>query len=238
MVETCINPAEMGDGDLMAYVDGTADEAIVHHVRLCPACTRQAEELARLQAMLTANLYRRSCPTSEQLIAYRYGELQGGEHLVVAQHLRQCPHCARELAALSHAERRGPGEWLRTTIEVVEAALVTPHVQAAGVRTIPGRDRSTPQVYRADGVEVIVNQHPSRTHPHQWDLVGLVHVAGQVPATIGEARAELYRGEGLIAIEQVSPRGQFTFAGLEPAGYDLGLIWEQREIRLEGIRVQ
>jgi len=246
MSEFCINPAEIGEGDLMAYVDGTAGKAVIQHVRRCPACARQVEEMARLQAALTASLYRRSCPASEQLIAYRHGELRGSEHLVVAQHLRQCPHCARELAALTRedrlvlnpAERTGPGEWLvRTATQVVEAALVTPQAQVAGVRNIPGRAQSTPQVYRADGMEVIINQRPARTRPYQWDLVGLVHIAGQVPETIGEARVELYRGEGLIAIEQVSPRGQFTFAGLESAGYDLSLMWGQQEIRLRGIQV-
>lgn len=69
MTEPCINPTEIKEGDLMAYVDATADEAVIEHIRRCPACARQAEELAALQAALTARLYRFSCPTPGQLIA-------------------------------------------------------------------------------------------------------------------------------------------------------------------------
>jgi hypothetical protein len=64
-----------------------------------------------------------------------------------------------------------------------------------------------------------------------------VHVGGQVPETIGGTSAELFRGEGLIAIGQVSPRGRFTFEALAPARYELVLLWGDREIRLRGIEV-
>jgi len=237
MAEACINPADIQEGDLMAYVDGRASRAVVRHVRRCPACARRAAELERLQAALAVSLYRRSCPTSEQLIAYFHGELKGGERLVVAQHLRQCPHCARELAALARDERRGLGAWLRAAIKVVEATPTTPQMQLAGVRTPANGARSKPQVYRADELEIIIHRRPARTHPRRRDLIGQVHIAGQVPETVGEARVELYRGEGLIAIEPVNPRGQFTFAALPAADYDLSLVWGQREVRLKGIQV-
>ena len=232
-IETCIHPSEIQESDLMAYVDGTADEAVVQHIRRCPACARQAEALATLQATLTAKLYRFSCPTPDQLIAYQQSELRGSEKLVVVQHLRQCPHCARELAALAREERMGLGERIRAAIKVLDAVLVTPQLQAAGVRGAPGATRRTPQVYRADEIEIIVSQTSSRTHPRRWDLSGLVHVGGQVPETIAPstgsghrgARVELYRGEGLIAITTVSPRGRFAFAAVEPGDYDIRLVW-------------
>lgn len=234
----------------MAYIDHTAEEAVIQHIQRCPACTRQAEELATFQAILTAKLHRVSCPKPDQLIAYHQRELQGSEKLIVAQHLRQCPHCARELAALARDERIGLGERVRAAIEVLDAVLVTPQrpqgcqIQAAGVRGAPEAARPTPQVYRAyeneheNEIEIIVNQRPSRTHPRRWDLSGLVHIGGQVPETIGRATVELYRGEGLIAITKVSSRGQFTFTAVEPAGYDLSLVWEDREVRLKGVQVE
>ncbi len=236
----------------MAYIDHTAEEAAIQHVQRCPACTRQAEELATFQAILTAKLHRVSCPRPDQLIAYHQRELQGSEKLIVAQHLRQCPHCARELAALARDERIGLGERVRAAIEVLDAVLVTPQrpqgcqIQAAGVRGAPEAARPTPQVYRAGEIEIIVNLRPSRTHPRRWDLSGLVHIGGQVPETIGPstssghggATVELYRGEGLIAITAVSPRGQFTFTAVEPAGYDLSLVWEGREVRLKGVQIE
>lgn len=237
MSDVCVNPTEIREGDLMAYVEGTADKSIVRHIRRCPACARQVEELAALQATLTARLYRHSCPTSEQLIAYREDELRGSEKLVVAQHLRQCPHCARELAALARVERKNLGEWLRGMVKTLDAAPVTPQLQPAGVRGDIEAASLAPQVYRAGEIEIIVSPQPAHA-PHRWDLSGLVHVAGRVPEGIGGARVELYRGEGLIAIATVSPRGHFAFPDVEPAGYDLSLVWGEREVRLKGVRVE
>ena len=278
MSETCINPAEIQEGDLMAYVDAVADEAVVQHIRRCPACARRAEELAARQAVLAAKLYRFSCPTPDQLIACQRGELQGSEKLVVAQHLRQCPHCAREVAALAHqnveTEGMGLGEQFRAAIKVLEAVLVTPQaspralsraVQATGMSGASGVTRPRPQVYRACKTEIVVNQYPSRTHPHRWDLSGLVRVEGQVPETITTsapgadrsspparnqvfrkkpgfshdgARAELYRGEELTAITAISPRGHFVFIAVESANYDISLVWRDREVRLKGVQVE
>jgi len=64
-----------------------------------------------------------------------------------------------------------------------------------------------------------------------------VRVGERVPGTIGGARVELYRGAGLIAIAAVDSGGRFAFAGVESAGYDLCLLWENRDIRLRGVRI-
>jgi hypothetical protein len=211
VTETCINPTEINEGDLMAYVDGTADQAVIEHVHRCPACARQAQELATLQATLTARLYRASCPTPDQLIAYQRGELRGNERLTVAQHLRQCPHCARELAALAHDEEEdvNPGERFRTAIEV---------------RVVPGMRRSTAQVYRLCHVKVTVTQRLSQANPGRWDLSGQVDLGGCGPESIDGTTAELYRGQELVTTTAVGPRGQFTFRNLEPGGYYLSLV--------------
>jgi hypothetical protein len=235
--ETCINPAEIQEGDLMAYVDGVASRLVVTHVRRCPACARQASELSGLQALLMANLNRCSCPAPDQLIAYHQAELQGSEKLVVAQHLRQCPHCARELATLARDERESLGERIGAALRVLAAAPASSHAQMAPVRDGAGPARAMPQVYRAAEIEFILTLRLSATHPHQQDLSGLMHIGGQVPKTIGGAKVELYRDEGLIAIAHISSRGHFTFAAIDPAEYDLCMLWEDREIWLRGVKV-
>jgi len=223
VTETCINPTEINEGDLMAYVDGTADQAVIEHVRRCPACARQAQELARLQATLTARLYRASCPTPDQLITYQRGELRGSEKLTVAQHLRQCPHCARELAALAHEEGEDviPGERFCTAIEV---------------RVAPGVSRTTAQVYQLCHIKVTVTQRLARANPGRWDLSGQVHLRGRGPESIDGTTAELYRGEALVATSAVGPRGQFTFRDLKPADYDLNLVWGDSEVWMKEVQ--
>ncbi len=237
MEETCIDPAEIREGDLMAYVDGVAHGSVVAHVRRCPACARQAQELSGLQALLTDSLFRHSCPTSEQLIAFRHAELRGSEQLLVTQHLRQCPHCAREMAALARSERQSLAERLGAALTVLTAVRLAPAAQAAAVRAGAGQRRAAPQVYRAGEIEVILDLRVSATGLHQQDLSGLVHIGGQVPATIGGAQVEIYRRDELIAVAQVSARGHFAFAAIDPADYDLALLWGKQEIRLQGIQV-
>jgi hypothetical protein len=223
VTETCIDPTEINEGDLMAYVDGTADQAVVEHIRRCPACARQAQELAALQATLTARLYRASCPAPDQLIAFQRGELWGNEKSTVAQHLRQCPHCARELAALAHDEEEdvNPGERFCTAIEV---------------RVAPGMRRTTAQVYRLCHVKVTVTQRLSRANPGRWDLSGQVDLGGRGPESINGTTAELYRGKELVATIAVSPLGRFTFRDLEPADYDLNLVWGGSEVWLKNVQ--
>ena len=207
----------------MAYVDGTADQAVIEHVRRCPACARQARELAALQATLTARLYRASCPKPDQLIAYQRGDLRGNEKLTVAQHLRQCPHCAREMAVLTHEEEEDvdPGERFRTAIEI---------------RVAPGMERTTAQVHRLCHVKVTVTQRLTRANPGRWDISGQVDLGGYGPESIDGTTVQLYRGEALVATITVSPRGQFTFRDLEPADYDLDLVWGGSGVRLEKVQ--
>lgn len=215
----------------MAYVDGVAGEAVVQHVRRCPACARQVQALAGLGVAFASSLYRHACPESDQLIAYYQGGLEGNEKLVVAQHLRQCPHCARELADLARAERVSLRERLRAAIGVLEATLIMPPPKVAVVREAPEVTRAEQQVYRAGEIEITLSQQAVWAQPGRWDL------SGQAPETIGGARVELYRGDGLIAIAVVDPQGRFAFAGVESADYDLSLLWEGRDIQMRGVRI-
>ena len=238
MERTCIDPGVIKEGDLMAYVDGTASDEVIRHVQRCPACAHQAEELAIHQTFLTLQLYRFSCPPSDQLIAYYQGELAGNEKLSIAQHLRQCPHCARELATLARKEGEGLFRQARKALKMLEATRIVPSLRVAAVREGPARDRPAPLLYRAGELEVILTQQLSHTDPRRRDLSGLIHIAGRVPETIGEARAELWWGDGLIGVAQVSSHGHFAFTAIEPGNYVLRLIWEEKEIRLEEVKIR
>lgn len=236
MDENCVEPTEIQEGDLMACADGVAEEAVVQHIRRCPACARQVKALVGIGATFASNLYRRSCPQSDQLVAYNQGDLRDNEKLVVAQHLRQCPHCARELAGLAREERVGLRERLRAAIEVLEATLVIPSPRVAVVRDAP-EVRVEQWVYRIGEIEITLSQRAVWAQPGRWDLSGQVHVGERVPEMIGGARMELYRGDGLIAIAELDPRGCFAFAGVEPSDYVLSLLWGGRDIQVKGVRV-
>lgn len=237
MAEICINPAEIREGDLMAFLDAIADERVVQHVHSCSACFQRTQELAELQATLTTKFYRHSCPTAEKLAAFQQSELRGNEHLVVSQHVRQCPHCAQELAILAIKERATVSDWIRTVVKRIEAIPLTPRTELADLRSHPEATASSVQIYQADSMDVIVRLQPSLVHKQEWDLSGVVHIGGQVPDTIEAGKVELYQGSGLIAISHISSRGQFSFTALEKGSYDLALVWSDREIVVRGVQV-
>lgn len=235
MKESCIDPTAIQEGDLLAYVEDTADDTVTQHIQQCPACAHEANQIARLQAALKAELYRLTCPRPERLIAYREGTLEGNEKLAVVQHLRQCPHCAQEMASLTRSKVRGPrlGALLQDTFKSIEAVLISPSVQVVGVRSHQEAPR-VPKVYKADEIRVIIKVQPSQLQPEMWQLSGVVSGMD----TSERVTAELYRGEGLIVLEQVSSRGQFSFAGLDSAQYDLALVWPGQEIWIKGVDVR
>ena len=237
MRETCVDPAEIQEGDLMGYLDGMADHVIVQHIQRCPACSRQVAALASLQAILSVKLYRSSCPAPEQLVAYWQGQIKSNEKLLTVQHLRQCPHCARELAALARDERAGLSERLGAAIAKLEATLVMFPLKAVAVRGDEAT-RLTSQVYRAGEIEILLSLQPSQIQPTERDLSGLIHVEGHTPQGIGSATVELYRDNGLLAIAAVSPRGYFTFNDIELGRYDLSLLWSSRDILLREVQVK
>ena len=98
----CVSPPELDDRQLLAYSDGEADREVVTHLERCAYCLERANELARLQKRLTARLYRLTCPSPMDLGEYHLGLLPATQAVAVMQHLRECPHCQREVAQLEN----------------------------------------------------------------------------------------------------------------------------------------
>ena len=91
---------------------------------------------------------------------------------------------------------------------------------------------------RADEVENILSTHFDPPPLQRWELSGLIHVGGEVPATIDRARAELWHEEELIGVCQVSPRGRFSFASVEPGKYELNVVWDKWDFWLREVKVE
>ncbi len=100
MTTSCIIPPELDDRQLLAYLDGKADKETVSHLQRCVYCRQKAEKLDRFQKDLTARLYRHTCPSPMELGEYHLRLLPPSQMLVIAQHLRECPQCTREVAQL------------------------------------------------------------------------------------------------------------------------------------------
>ena len=101
----CISPPELSDRQLLEFLDGEAEPESTHHLGICQYCRNRADALGRLQNGITARLYRITCPSPLESGEYhlRKYDLQimpSPQMLVIAQHLRECPHCEAEVAQL------------------------------------------------------------------------------------------------------------------------------------------
>jgi anti-sigma factor RsiW len=85
---------------LIAYMDGEADEAVKQHIEACNSCTARLEPFVALQSDLLRALYRLHCPDSQVLGDYHMGLLAEAKASTIREHLVECPYCAAELEAL------------------------------------------------------------------------------------------------------------------------------------------
>jgi anti-sigma factor RsiW len=100
MSETCFASTWIQPGDLITAVDGQTSPAVRHHLAECSHCAGLVEEMAMLQRLLVAALFRHTCPSSEQLVAYLHHDLTDDEGQALTRHVSECPHCARELSEI------------------------------------------------------------------------------------------------------------------------------------------
>lgn len=232
----CIDPARIKEGDLMAYVDGAAGEAVKEHIRQCTFCANRAETYRRMEHVLSSALYRASCPTPTTLGLYLSKSLPAGERLVIARHLALCPHCAREMRELER-----PDDDLISVIldklsgavtEVVEALLVAPRPRPVGVRGAPPRQR----LYRADDLEIIVGTQPSRARRGRSTLLGQIRPPGEEPKSAAGTEVWLVR-EGELLEAMVNDLGYFVFKEVSPGEYDIGFGWQGKAVLVREVRV-
>jgi anti-sigma factor RsiW len=202
-----------------------------------------------MEAYLAAALYRRSCPSPDELGEYQLGLLDRNRTAAITRHLSECPHCARELAQLQRfllddlAPEAEPSP-VEAALERVQVAvgrlvggarnLLRPPEPAfapvyAGVRGGGGE----PAMYDAEGVQVIASAAADNQTPDRSTLIGLV--AGLDPAGF---TAYLWRDGALTASEPLDEGGNFVVHGLERGSYELVLSGPGREIYIEELTVQ
>jgi anti-sigma factor RsiW len=85
---------------LIAYIDGEADQAVKQHIEACNACAARAEPFIALQRVLLKAFYRLHCPQSQVLGEYYLGLLPEAEVVAIQVHLAECPYCPAELEDL------------------------------------------------------------------------------------------------------------------------------------------
>ena len=243
----CASPPELNDGELLAHIDGEADRQVEAHLERCAYCRERARRLARLQDRLTAQLYRITCPSPEELGEYHLGILPHDRAAGMARHLAECPHCAREVAQLRGYLARmaptlelGPLEGVREQVQVLVARLVsgrpgdsplkrpTLAPAYAGVRG----EEEGPYIYQAGDVQIAIGVQDDAERPGRKVIFGLV-----TGMDTSEAQVNLREAGQSISVVPVDELGNFALPNLAPDTYDLTLSGPGVEIHVPELQV-
>ncbi len=220
----CVSPPELDDKVLLACLDGEADQEAATHLQRCSYCREKARQLARLQDRLTARLFRLTCPSPTELGEYHLGLLTSTQAAAVAHHLRECPHCVREVAQLKG--------YLREPAPAAESSPLE-RVKVLVARLVGGKQEDRPSgefafapalvavrgsapgpiTWEADGILIVLDVQPAAE--------GRVSILGQVAADDQDhwtgALVELRQAGALQLTTTVDDLGAFHCAGIPPA---------------------
>lgn len=221
MTINCVIPPELDDRQLLAYLDGKADQETISHVQSCAYCRHKAEKLDHFQKDLITQLYRQTCPSPMELGEYHFHLSQPSQMLIIRQHLRECPHCARELAQLESFLGDRPlkpenGMAGRAKLLIARLAGSQELTFTSASAALRGEGRG-PLTFAVDGIVIALNIQPA--------AAGRMNILGQVAADDQDdwngAPVELRQDEKLQATSTVDDLGAFHCEGIMPGQQEL-----------------
>ena len=240
---TCNSPPELDDGILLSYLDGEADQGVAAHLDQCPHCRQRAQRLGSLEERMRVRMYRSTCPSPLELGEYHLGLLADTEARGIARHLKDCPHCSREVSQLktylgdlssdlefSFAER----------IKVLVANLVRAGDRAdtlgapslapafAGLRG----EETGPRFYQAGEAQVAIEIQDDATRGDQKTLLALV-----TGMDTSELVAHLWLADRRVSEVPVDELGNLVVPNLAPGSYELILSGPEVEVHIRDLDV-
>ncbi len=193
-----------------------------------------------LESRLSAALYRVTCPDSAELGEYRLGITPNVRLAFIDRHLRECPHCNRELAQLdsfmaqvksdldySTAERIKI--WIARRVPDSTAGLGSPAPAFSfrgGVDDEAGPDRSL--VFEAGDAQLMIEIQDDPGDGGRKTLIGLV-----IGIDLVNLEAHLWLDGRRVATAEIDDLGNFAIANLEAGHYELIVSGPDGEIHVQ-----
>ncbi len=216
MSTNCVLPPELDDTQLLAYLDDPqTSQETAHHIDICPHCRLRADNLQRYQKRLTTELYRITCPTPMELGEYHLRTLTAPQRLVVAQHLRECPHCIHEISRLEEfLSELTPRSDVLDAARILFARLVSGGTQTGYSQASPalrGATKPLP-IFETEGVVISLDL--------QQGLHGETSILGQMAADDQDqwtgATVELKQAYLTPMYSSIDDLGAFKFDNVDP----------------------
>jgi hypothetical protein len=194
----------------MAYLDDPdANQETARHLAQCPHCRENAETLDLFQKRLGSRLYRSTCPSPIDLGNYFLRMLPASQRLVVAQHLRQCPLCTREV--LEMEKFLGDPSPRRDLFKAVKTLIARlPHSEAeAHSHRLPALrgGGKKPATFKTDHIVITLEIQPGPDE--QFTILGQMAAGDQQDQWTG-AMVELEQPFLTSLIASVDDLGGFT----------------------------
>jgi anti-sigma factor ChrR (cupin superfamily) len=240
----CVAPNAISEEQLLAYVDGEADEATIAHIQCCAHCAQRVQAYAADQALLHVAFHRIECPDAHSLAEYQQGLLSPSEQTAIEDHLKMCLACSKEIADLNR--------FLQDVSLVPISQAVVTQLKRIIARKIPtstdavvqqptfalrGATSAAPDVYQADDIKLVVGLEADGLQAGRKMILGLTSREGQSLASFAGAKVQLRRGETTVAAEEVDSLGNFVFTGLLSGDYELILTTSREQVVVETIVV-
>jgi hypothetical protein len=238
----CVFPPELDDKQLLAFLDDPkANRETALHLEKCSHCREKAEALDRLQKRMTSRLYRITCPSPIELGEYHLQMLPDPQRMVIGQHLRECPHCAREISELEEfMNDLAPQSGLLKSVKALIARLVSGQEGGedfVGSTQVPAfmglrGEGEEPFIYQANGIQIVIEVLDDVEHPGRKTLLGLI--TGLKPNGF---MIEAYQGGKVVATTLVDEIGNFILGNFLPGSYELILRGSDTEIHIQSFIV-
>jgi len=197
-----------------------------------------------LENRLSAALYRVTCPDSAELGEYRLGITPNARAAFIDRHLRECPHCNREMVQLdsfmaqvksdldySTAERIKI--WIARRVPDSKAGLGSPApaFSLRGGVGDDGDDEAGPDrslVFEAGDAQLMIEIQDDPGDGGRKILIGLV-----IGIDLVDLEAHLWLDGRRVATAEIDDLGNFAIANLEAGRYELIVSGPDGEIHVQ-----
>lgn len=192
--------------------------------------------MANIEENLRRKLYRAFCPESMELDDYLTGELPKERSTMIRAHLKECPHCRRELDQMQAFLRETRPNLELNLIErvrVLVARLATSSDVAGlspAMQGVRGREGQVIS-YETEGIKVILDV---QVDPERADFRAIYGVLVGAEEAL-EFQAQLLQDNKLFGVVTVDPFGNFEFLSIAPGKYQLVLVGPGIEIQIEDL---
>ncbi len=240
MAYTCIAPNEITEGDLLAYLEGSAPAAVVAHIARCPACAAEVAALRSAATMLIAALDRPACPDLDDLLLYQADLLPHAERRRLHRHIQGCVHCQQELVQLAAPLAATVSPPVVERIAEVGRRILTGLLQPASPTPALALRGHAPRqyTYQAGDYQLILAVLPPLVDEDVWQLEG--QLIGYHAASFANDAAITVRVQqaGVVVVQDTLDEFGF-FAGdqLAAGTYTLQIDLPDAQILIEGLSI-